>query len=171
MGTRSGDIDPNLTEFIAEKIGLNSHQVNDMINRKSGLLGISELSNDMRTLVAAAHGGNEQAALAIDVFCHRLARQVLGMCAGLGRIDALVFTGGIGEHSVEVRARTLEYLAFLRPEIDDVRNQLHGRDSHGRITRDQSSGLTALVVPTNEEWMIGRFALQLCQKLGKDGTA
>jgi acetate kinase len=171
MGTRSGDIDPNLAEFIAQKTGLSSHQINDMINRKSGLLGISELSNDMRSLVAAADIGNEQAALAIDVFCYRLARQILGMCAGLGRIDALVFTGGIGEHCVEVRAKTLEYLAFLRPEVDHARNAAHGRESNGQITRDHASGLTALVVPTNEEWMIGRFALQLCEELGRDGTA
>ena len=168
MGTRSGDIDPNLTEFIAAKTGKSSHEITEMINRKSGLLGISELSNDMRTLVAAAQAGNEQAALAIEVFCYRLARQILSMCAALDRIDALVFTGGIGEHCVEVRTRTLQFLAFLRPEIDDARNESHGRDSNGRITRDQSTGLTALVVPTNEEWMIGRFALQVCQKYGGD---
>jgi acetate kinase len=171
MGTRSGDIDPNLMDFIAEKIGLSSHQVTDMINRKSGLLGISELSNDMRTLVAAAQSGNEKASLAIEVFSYRLARHVLGMCAGLDRIDALVFTGGIGEHCVEVRARTLQYLSFLRPEIDHARNAAHGRESNGWITRDQAPGLTALVVPTNEEWMIGRFALQLCQKLSRDRSA
>ncbi len=168
MGTRSGDIDPNLTEFIALKTAKTSHEIIDMINRKSGLLGISDVSNDMRTLVAAAHTGNEQASLAIDIFCYRLARQVLSMCAGLDRIDALVFTGGIGEHCVEVRAKTLQYLAFLRPEIDDARNEAHGQDSHGRITRDQATGLVTLVVPTNEEWMIGRFALQLCQKLDRD---
>ena len=168
MGTRSGDIDPNLTEFIALKTAKTSHEITDMINRKSGLLGISELSNDMRTLVAAAHTGNEQASLAIEIFCYRLARQVLSMCAGLDRIDALVFTGGIGEHCAEVRAKTLQYLAFLRPEIDDARNEAHGRNSHGRITQDQAAGLVALVVPTDEEWMIGRFALQLCQKLGRD---
>ena len=171
MGTRSGDIDPNLTEFIAGKTGKSSHEINDMINRKSGLLGISELSNDMRTLVAAAGSGNEQAALAIEIFCYRLARHVLSMCAGLDRIDALVFTGGIGEHCVEVRAKTLQYLAFLRPEIDVARNDAHGRESNGWITRDQAAGLVTLVVPTNEEWMIGRFALHLCEKLGRNGTA
>ena len=171
MGTRSGDIDPNLTEFIAVKTGKSSHEINDMINRKSGLLGISELSNDMRTLVSASHSGNEQAALAIEVFCYRLSRHVLSMCAGLDRIDALVFTGGIGEHCVEVRAKTLQYLAFLRPEIDHARNAAHGQESDGRITRDQATGLVSLVVPTNEEWMIGRFALQLCEKLGPNGTA
>ncbi len=170
MGTRSGDIDPNLTEFIAEKIGLNSHQVNDIINRKSGLIGISELSSDMRTLVTAALHGNEKAALAIEIFCYRLARHVLAVCAALDRIDALVFTGGIGENCVEVRAKTLQYLAFLRPEIDHDRNSVHGRESDGRITQDHAAGLTALVVPTNEEWMIGRFTLQLCQKLTRNGT-
>jgi acetate kinase len=169
MGTRSGDVDPNLAEFIGGKSGLSGHEINSMLNRESGLMGISGLSNDMRTLVAAAQGGHARAALAIEVFCYRLARQVLGMGAGLNRIDALVFTGGIGEHSAPVRSRTLEHLAILRPEVDLARNAAHGRDSQGRITRDQTSGLVALVVPTDEEWMIGRFALQLCRARGRDG--
>ena len=124
----------------------------------------------MRTLVTAALHGNEKAALAIEIFCYRLARHVLAVCAALDRIDALVFTGGIGENCVEVRAKTLQYLAFLRPEIDHDRNSVHGRESDGRITQDHAAGLTALVVPTNEEWMIGRFTLQLCQKLTRNGT-
>ena len=171
MGTRSGDIDPNLTEFIAAKTGKTSHEINELINRKSGLLGISEISNDMRSLDAAARAGNEQAALAIEVFCYRLARHVLGMCVALDRIDALVFTGGIGENCVEVRARALQHLAFMRPEIDHARNAAHGRHSVGRITRDDATGLTALVVPTDEEWMIGRFALQLCLQTARNESA
>ena len=162
MGTRSGDIDPNLTEYIAGKTGRSIHEINDMINRKSGLLGISGLSNDMRTLTAAASAGQPKALLAIEVFCYRLARQILAMCAGLTRIDALVFTGGIGEHSAEVREKTLESLVLLRPEIDSVRNAEHGQRSQGRITRDDSTGLVGLVIPTNEEWMIGRFAVDIC---------
>lgn len=163
MGTRSGDIDPNLTEYIAGRTGLSIHEINDMINRKSGLLGISGLSNDMRTLATAASAGQPRAVLAIEVFCYRLARQVLAMCAGLSRIDALVFTGGIGEHSAVVREKTLASLTLLCPEIDPDRNLEDGVHSQGRITRDDSQGLVALVIPTNEEWMIGRFAVELCR--------
>lgn len=163
MGTRSGDVDPNLGEFISGKTGLSSHDVNEILNRKSGLLGLSGLSNDMRTLQAEAEKGHVRARMAIEVFCYRLARQVLSMCAGLDRIDALVFTGGIGENSAQIRARTLEHLRLLRPEIDDSRNAAHGRSTQGRVTKEKTSGLVALVVPTNEEWMIGRLALQLCQ--------
>lgn len=168
MGTRSGDVDPNLAEFIVGKTGLSSHEINEILNRKSGLLGLSGVSNDMRTLLAEAANGHVRAKLAIEVFCYRLARQVLSMCAGLDRIDALVFTGGIGENSAAVRERTLEHLRLLRPEIDDLRNADHGRGSQGQITRAGTTGLLALVVPTNEEWMIGRLALQLCRAAVRD---
>lgn len=160
MGTRSGDVDPNLLEYIARATGLPLHEVVDVLNRGGGLLGLSGLSNDMRTLVAAAAAGHARAGLAIDVFCYRLARWTLGMAAGLTRIDALVFTGGIGENSAEVRARTLAHLAVLRPELDPDRNAAHGRGAQGTITREGAPGLKAMVVPTNEEWAIGRIAAE-----------
>jgi acetate kinase len=134
-----------------------------LLNRQSGLLGLSGLSNDMRTLVEAAESGHAQAVLAIEVFCYRLARQILAMAAGLTRIDALVFTGGIGEHSALVRAKALEHLEILHPKLDTVRNAKHGSKSLGVITRAECEGLTVLVVPTNEEWMIARIAADLCR--------
>ncbi len=159
MGTRSGDIDPNLHEFLANTLGKSLGEITAMLNRESGLLGISGLSNDMRTLAAAAENGHVRAGLAIDIFCYRLAKGLLGLAAGLDRIDALVFTGGIGEHSAAVREKTLSHLQILNPVLDAELNSNHGRASHGRITAP-TSGVLALVVPTNEELVIAREAMR-----------
>jgi acetate kinase len=116
----------------------------------------------MRTLLAARDQGNERAALAIEVFCYRLAKAVLGLCAALPRVDALVFTGGIGEHAASVRAETLAALRLLGALVDPELNATHGRTSNGRITRDDSR-LVALVVPTNEELVIARETARLVE--------
>ncbi len=157
MGTRCGDLDPNLHEFLAHTLGKSLVEITAMLNRESGLLGLSGLSNDMRTLAAAAAEGHARAALAIEVFCYRLAKGLLGLAAGLDRIDALVFTGGIGENNAAVREKTLSHLRLLRPVLDETLNSQHGRTSGGRITA-ADSGLLALVVPTNEELVIAREA-------------
>ncbi len=155
MGTRSGDVDPNLHQFLAEKEGLDLAAITDLLNRKSGLLGISGLSNDMRTLAEAAAAGHERAALAIDVFCYRLAKALLSLAAALERIDAIVFTGGIGENAAGIRAQTLGHLKVLGPDPDPSLNASHGRGASGRITTEQSR-LLVMVVPTNEELVIAR---------------
>lgn len=160
MGTRSGDVDPNLHQFLADHAGLSLHQVTDLLNRESGLLGLSGLSNDMRTLIAAGEKGDTRALLAVDVFCHRLAKAILGLCASLDQVDALVFTGGIGENSAPVRALTLAHLGVLGARLDPTLNQTHGAGTHGRITSEESS-LLALVIPTNEELVIAREANRL----------
>src|SRR5690606_23830237 len=110
MGTRSGDVDPNLHQFLAERTGLSLAEVSQMLNHKSGLLGLSGISNDMRTLLQSPE---PRARLAVEVFCYRLAKSILAMCASLSRVDVLVFTGGIGEHAAEVRALTLGHLRVL----------------------------------------------------------
>ncbi len=153
MGTRSGDVDPNLHQFLSEQTGRSLAEVTDLLNRESGLLGLSGVSNDMRTLLQARERGDARASLAIDVFCYRLAKGLLGLCAALERIDALVFTGGIGEHAAPIRAQTLAELRLLAPALDPARNAAHGAGSAGRITVDRSP-LTALVIATNEELMI-----------------
>src|SRR5215469_5980496 len=112
MGTRSGDVDPSLHLFLHEKGNLSLEEVTDLLTRKSGLLGVSGVSHDMRSVLEAIESGNDQARLALELFCYRLARAILGLTAGLERIDALVFTGGIGENSPVVRSKTLEYLAI-----------------------------------------------------------
>lgn len=160
MGTRSGDVDPNLHEFLAERAGMSLSDVSALLNRQSGLLGLSGQSNDMRTLLAARERGNERAALAIDVFCYRLAKGLLGLCAALPRVDALVFTGGIGENAAPIRAQTLRELSVLGAEVDGALNQEHGRSANGRITTTDSR-LLSLVVPTNEELVIAREAARL----------
>jgi acetate kinase len=162
MGTRSGDVDPNLHEFLVQNTHQTLQEVTELLNKKSGLLGLSGLSNDMRTLLAAA-GENPRARVAIDVFCRRLAKSVLALCASLERLDALVFTGGIGEHAASVRAQTLSELALLGARVDEAANAEHGQATAGRITAP-GSGLLALVVPTNEELVIAREAARFAQR-------
>ena len=159
MGTRSGDVDPNLHQFVAGQSGLGLTQISEILNKKSGLLGLSGESNDMRALLEARAGGNARAALAIDVFCYRLAKALLALGAGLERIDALVFTGGIGEHAAPIRAQTLAQLRILGAEVDSALNDDHGRAENGRITTT-SSRLLAFVIPTNEELVIAREAVR-----------
>ena len=160
MGTRSGDVDPNLHDFLAQRSEMSLSEITELLNRKSGLLGLSGESNDMRTLLAARESGSERARLAIDVFCYRLAKGLLGLCAALRRVDALVFTGGIGEHAAPIRAQTLRELAVLGAEVDDELNQEHGRSVKGRITTSESR-LLSLVIPTHEELVIAREAARL----------
>ena len=157
MGTRSGDVDPNLHDFLAKQSGLDLAHITEALNKKSGLLGLSGASNDMRALLEAREQGSARAALAIDVFCYRLAKAVLGLCASLPRLDALVFTGGIGEHAAPIRKQTLALLGLLRADVDRALNAEHGQNSEGRITSERS-GLLALVIPTNEELVIAREA-------------
>ena len=152
MGTRSGDVDPGLHEFLAARLGLDLAGVTRLLNRESGLLGLSELSSDMRELEQARRDGHEGAERAIESFCYRLARQVAGFVVALDRLDALVFTGGIGENSAEVRARVLALLGPLGFELDRERNARHGAASNGEITRGGPP--VALVVPTDEERLI-----------------
>lgn len=152
MGTRSGDVDPSLHSFLAGATGMDLTQITDMLNKKSGLLGLSGLSNDMRTLEDAAADGHEGAILAIQVFCYRLAKQIAGLAVALGRMDALIFTGGIGENSPLVRSHTLAHLAVLGFAVDPARNQGLARGSAGPVT--QADSPVALVVPTDEELMI-----------------
>jgi acetate kinase len=160
MGTRSGDVDPNLHDFLATQSGLSLDQITHLLNEKSGLLGLSGTSNDMRSLLEARAKGDERATLAIDVFCYRLAKSVLGLCAGLERLDALVFTGGIGEHAAPIRAQTLDQLRVLGASVDAEANDAHGERTNGRITSSDSR-LLALVIPTNEELVIAREAARL----------
>ena len=154
MGTRSGSVDPALIGYMAKRLELPADKIIDLLNKQSGLQGLSGLSNDMRTLVEHAEQGHKRARLAIEVFCYVLAKTIAGLVVPLGRLDAVVFTGGIGENSVPVRAKVVELLGFLGLSLDVNLNAGHGRTAGGRITT--GSGPCALVVPTNEELMIAR---------------
>lgn len=160
MGTRSGDVDPGLHGFLADHLGLGLDAITELLNRKSGLLGLSGRSNDMRNLLEARGQGDARATLAIDVFCQRLAKTILALCASLERLDVLVFTGGIGEHAAPIRAMTLALLPVLGAALDPELNAQHGKATGGRITRPDSR-LLALVIPTNEELVIAREAARV----------
>ena len=155
MGTRSGDVDPNLISYLAGRTEMDADDVLDALQRRSGLLGLSGRSHDMRELLAATDDGDADCELAVAVFCHRVARSLLGLAANLDRVDALVFSGGIGEHAAPVRERILGHLGILHPMLDTHRNARHGADSSRQITTDDSP-LPVLVVPTDEERMIAR---------------
>jgi acetate kinase len=157
MGTRSGDVDPALHAFISKALGWSLDRVMTALNTESGLLGLSGQSNDMRTLVEAAEAGNDRAALAIEVFAYRLAKSIMGLTAALSKLDAIVFTGGIGENSHKVRARAIEHLRILGIQVDPELNAQNGHETTGRITKNGC--VPCLVVPTNEELMIARETL------------
>jgi len=162
MGTRSGSIDPNLHSYLQKQTGMSLEDINDLLNHKSGLLGVSGLSNDLRTLAQRLAEGCEAANLAIDIFCFRLAREIAGLTVALqGMPEALIFTGGIGENSPLVRERTVEQLAHFGFQIDPVSNDSHGAGHQGLISPAASSGPPVIVVPTNEELAIAQATQKL----------
>lgn len=161
MGTRSGDVDPGLHLHLARQCGWNLEQIDQMLNKHSGLMGISELSSDMRDLEHAAADGHDGARLAVDVFCYRLARTMAALCCALPQLDGIAFTGGIGENSALIRARTLSMMAPLGPRLSATANQqlAHGRE--GRIDLPPHGGSPEIwVIPTDEE---GRIACETAE--------
>ena len=161
MGTRSGDVDPGVFGYLAERAGLGIDELSEALYTASGLQALSGVSNDMRTVEAAAAEGNERARLAVMVFVHRLAKAIAGMVVSLGRLDALVFTAGIGENSTVIRRHVLARLGFLGLTEDAEANARHGRDTRGRISLD--GPVVAMVVPTDEELMIARDTARLAE--------
>ena len=131
MGTRSGDVDPALHEFIAGAKDWSLERIMKALNKESGLLGLSGQSNDMRTLVEAAEKGDERAKLAIDVFAYRLAKSIMSLSAALSKLDAIVFTGGIGENSQPIREKTIKHLRVLGIELDPALNASNGAPETG----------------------------------------
>lgn len=157
MGTRCGDIDPAILFYLADN-GYAFEKLNDLCNKKSGVLGVSGLSNDMRTLVEAAGEGNERAKLALDLFCYRIKKYIGAYSAALGRVDALVFTGGIGENAIPIREQICAELDNLGIRVDRQKNAAAlGKES--RI--DEGSGVAVLVIPTDEEGAIAADTYQL----------
>lgn len=154
MGTRAGDIDPAIILFLMEKEGLEIDQANALLNKHSGLLGLSGISNDMRELEAAVEKGEERAILAINVFCYRIRKYIGAYAAALGGVDHIAFTAGIGENSCLIRKKSCEGLEFLGLQFDDGRNAQFNR-GEGLLTMENSR-VKAWVVPTNEERVIAR---------------
>lgn len=159
MGTRSGDIDPAIMEFIAKKEGLDIAGLMNMLNKKSGVLGLSNnLSSDFRDLDAGAKEGNKQAAVALKVFAYRVAKYVGAYAAAMNGVDVIAFTAGVGENSGPVRADVLGYLGYLGIEVDEEANNTRGEE----ITiSTPDSKVKVMVIPTNEELAIARETVAL----------
>ncbi|MGN1191773.1 MAG: acetate/propionate family kinase [Dorea sp.] len=159
MGTRSGDIDPAILEFIAKKEGLDIAGLMTMLNKKSGVFGLSNnLSSDFRDLDSAANDGNKQAEVALDVFCYRVAKYVGSYVAAMNGVDVIAFTAGIGENAGNVREKVVENLGYLGIELNKEANDTHGEE----ITiSTPDSKVTVMVIPTNEELAIARETVAL----------
>jgi acetate kinase len=156
MGTRSGDVDPAVLSFLAEKEGLDLHGTESLLNKQSGLLGVSGLTNDVRELLSEVRDhGDRRASLAIDIFCYRARKYIGAFLAAMGGADAVVFSGGIGENSAEVRARICQGLEWMGLQLDPDLNAQHIGGAEGMI-HQSGSRLEAYVIPTDEELLIAR---------------
>lgn len=161
MGTRSGDLDASIVDLIAVKEGLSTHEVERLLNKESGLLGISGLTDDMRELLAEAHEHDDRRArLAIEIFCYRARKYIGSYLAAMNGTESIVFTGGIGENSAEIRARICEDLNWLGVELDSELNSKHGAGKDGLISSD-TSRVSVYVIPTNEELLIARDTVRV----------
>jgi acetate kinase len=171
MGTRSGDIDPSIVEYLSEKEGVSLQETTAILNRQSGLLGISGLTADMRDLLAEeAEHDDRRARLAIDVFCHRARKYIGAYVAALGAAEAVIFSGGIGENSPEVRARICAGLECLGLALDAGRNAALADGRAGPITKE-GSRLAAWVIPTDEELLIARDTVRVVQGSGGSSSS
>ena len=161
MGTRCGDIDPSLPTYLIEQLGYSVSEVSELLNKKSGLLGISELSNDCRIIEQQANDGNQQAQLALDMFIYRLVKYIGAYIAVVGPLDALVFTGGIGENSAYVRENTINQLTHLGLQLDPDKNLQMRFGQSGLISHTHSKPIFAIA--TNEEWVIAKDTIKYAQ--------
>ncbi|MCL2822041.1 MAG: acetate kinase [Firmicutes bacterium] len=160
MGTRSGDIDPAVHEYLMAKKGMNIADYTNYLNKKSGILGIYGKSSDFRDLLDGIKNGDDRARLALEMFSYRVAKYVGAYAAALGGLDMVAFTGGVGEHTVEVRQFVMDRLAFLGLDYDKSVNQNPGRGKIARLSNENSK-VAAYIIPTNEELVIARETLKL----------
>lgn len=159
MGTRCGDIDPSIIEYLVVNLGYSIEKVMNMLQKESGLLGITGTSSDFRDILDGCAEGNERSILAMDMFSYRLAKYIASYAVPLGRIDALVFTGGIGENSHLVRTKVLELLTVFGYQVDPAKNEVTRLGKQGVITVEGTP--IAMVIPTNEEWVIAQDAAKI----------
>ena len=158
MGTRSGDMDAGIMEFIMKKYNLSMADMMTTLNKKSGVLGISGVSSDFRDLDDAAAQGNQRAALAVEVFEYGVRKMIAEYAAAMGGVDAVVFTAGVGENSADMRLHFVDGLQFMGIEIDPEKNNIRGEE---RIVSPEGAKVKVLVIPTNEELMIAKDTAQL----------
>ena len=160
MGTRSGDIDPAVLEYVMDKKGLDIHEATDYLNKKSGVLGVSGVSSDFRDLVAAMDAGNDRARLAVDMFAYRVKKYIGSYAAAMGGLDCVAFTGGIGEHTEIVREKVMSGLEFLGIDFDFEKNNNVPRGEITKLSKPNSK-VAVYIIPTNEELVIARETLRL----------
>lgn len=159
MGTRSGDLDPAIITFIAEKEGISAEEVVNICNKKSGVLGLSDgVSSDFRDLGEAAAAGNEAAQTALETFSYRVAKYIGAYAAAMCGVDVIVFTAGVGENNADARAEIGKYIEFLGTNIDPEKNKKRGEEI---ILSDADAKVTVMVIPTNEELAIARETVRL----------
>ncbi|MFW0742078.1 acetate/propionate family kinase [Aliarcobacter butzleri] len=159
MGTRSGDIDPGIIPYLMDKKAMNTHQIIDYLNKKSGILGVSGISSDLREIISAANDGDQRAQVTIDMMCNRVKKYVCSYAGLLGGVDAICFTAGIGENSDIVREKVCHNLEFMGVEIDKEKNQI--KNHQIREINKESSKTKIFVIPTNEELVIAQDTFNL----------
>ncbi|BAK70188.1 acetate/propionate family kinase [Aliarcobacter butzleri] len=159
MGTRSGDIDPGIIPYLMDKKDMNTHQIIDYLNKKSGILGVSGISSDLREIISAANDGDQRAQVTIDMMCNRVKKYVCSYAGLLGGVDAICFTAGIGENSDIVREKVCHNLEFMGVEIDKDKNQI--KNHQIREINKESSKTKIFVIPTNEELVIAQDTFNL----------
>jgi acetate kinase len=158
MGTRSGDLDPAIIQFISNKEKLSIDEMLNILNKKSGVLGLSEVSSDFRDLCEAAAGGNDQAKTALEAYSYRVAKYIGSYVAAMNGVDAIVFTAGVGENNCEVRQMIGQYLGYLGTGVDPDKNGIRGEET---IISPDDAKVSVVVIPTNEELAIARETVKL----------
>lgn len=161
MGTRCGDIDPAVVSFLGEKEQLSYQELSDVMNKKSGVLGMSGISSDFRDLGAAADKGDERAKMTLDAYAYRVAKYIGAYTAAMGGVDVIAFTAGVGENNISMREMIGEYLGFLGTKVDHEKNNLRGEEA---VISTPESRVSIMVVPTNEELAIARETVRLVSK-------
>jgi acetate kinase len=161
MGTRSGDLDPSIILHIVGREGLSLAEANTLLNKHSGLLGISGLTSDMREIISERKNGNKQAELAFQVFTYRIKKYIGSYVAAMGGLDAVVFTGGIGENSPDVRAASCTGLEFLGIQIDDEKNNSQNKE---KVISADSSKVKVMALPTDEELVIALDTMRIVNR-------
>lgn len=165
MGTRTGDLDPAILEYLSDKTGKDIHELLYICNKKSGVMGVSGVSSDFRDLAKAAAEGNERAKLALDIFCYSCKKYIGAYAAAMGGVDCVVFTAGIGEHDDPVRRDIVSGLEFLGIKIDKEKNE-HPAKGIADITAEGGK-VKVLIIPTNEELVIARDTAEIVKNLKK----
>ncbi|HOH89482.1 MAG TPA: acetate kinase [Bacillota bacterium] len=164
MGTRSGNIDAAIIKFLMEKENISVAKADEILNKKSGVLGISGVSSDFRDIEEAAHKGNERAQLALDVYVHYVKKYIGAYAAVMNGVDAIVFTAGLGENSASMRSSICKDMSYLGVELDEAKNNVRGKETD--VSKDGSK-VRVLLIPTNEELMIARDTAELAGKAKK----